>query len=87
MSRQLNLGERKFVEIVADVCNLCNQERLCLECDNSDWEYLPITLCLPCIQQLFKGSNSATSSAEPPAPPLPPPCAPESPSPTQPSDS
>ena len=64
MQGSLELGERKTVEIVKDVCDMCETIAICIECDNSQWEYMPIVLCLQCIQDLFKRADKGLAKLE-----------------------
>ncbi len=48
------LETRMLVAMEKNTCLFCYKEAMCLWVDNSDWEYVAITLCLPCIQGLFE---------------------------------
>lgn len=40
-------------EIVADICNICEERALCFRVDNSGGEYISAEFCLECIQRVF----------------------------------
>lgn len=47
-------GTRKVIRVYQGKCDLCDQTRVGISTDNSDWEYDDILLCFPCIKELFE---------------------------------
>ena len=53
----------KRVDIIQAECEIRKKNKLCLEADNSRWEYLPVLLCLQCIQKLFAEAQPKPAEA------------------------
>ncbi len=45
-------GRGYRITIETDWCSRCGEKGTCLVVDTSDHEYLSVTLCAPCLEQL-----------------------------------